>query len=108
MEMIWTSCVYKLILNLWFRIVQIIFFHSLVFQNIHITKEGYSLLYFFLKFNLMSEIQGKGHFYLSVSQGGIMECVCRVGGGGGVEEFVTAFLEMRQIALAVRGNVTSQ
>lgn len=37
-----------------------------------------------------------------------MECVCRVGGGGGVEEFVTAFLEMRQIALAVRGNVTSQ
>lgn len=54
----------------------------------------------------MSEIQGKGHFYLSVSQGGIMECVCRV--GGGVEEFVTAFLEMRQIALAVRGNVTSQ
>lgn len=56
----------------------------------------------------MSEIQGKGHFYSSVSQGGIMECVCRVGGGGGVEEFVTAFLEMRQIALAVRGNVTSQ
>lgn len=36
-----------------------------------------------------------------------MECVCE-GGGGGVEEFVTAFLEMRQIALAVRGNVTSQ
>lgn len=89
---------------MWFRIVQIIFFHSLVFQNIHITKEGYSLLYFL--FFLMSEIQGKGHFYSSVSQGGIMECVCRV--GGGVEEFVTAFLEMRQIALAVRGNVTSQ
>lgn len=104
--MIRTSCIYKLILNLWFRIVQIvIFFHSLVFQNIHITKGGgYSLLYFL--FNLMSEIQGKRHFYLSVSQGGIMECVC--GGGRGVEEFVTAFLEMRQIALAVRGNVTSQ